>query len=87
MTYSKNNKVMKYLQNNGYYFFTKKKDLSIGRECNALQDLLLARKMNNFFIGAAGSTFTQFINNSATFKKVILIDINKIDKPASVTNK
>ena len=87
MSYSKNNNVMKYLQNNGYYFFTKKKDLSIGRECNALQDLLLARKMNNFFIGAAGSTFTHFINNSATFKKVILIDINKIDKPASVTNK
>jgi hypothetical protein len=86
MTYNKNNNVMKYLHNNGYYFFTKKKDLSIGRECNALQDLLLARKMNNFFIGAAGSTFSQFINNSAKFKKLILINLNKIDKPATVTH-
>lgn len=25
-------------------FFTKEKDLSIGRECNALQHLLLAKK-------------------------------------------
>ena len=87
MTYNKNNKIIKFLQNNGYYFFTKKKDLSIGRECNALQDLLLARKMNNFFIGAAGSTFSHFINNSANFKKLILIDLNKIDKPAIVSNK
>jgi hypothetical protein len=87
MTYSKNNNVIKYLHNNGYNFFTKKKDLSIGRECNALKDLLLARKMNNFFIGAQASTFTHFIQNSTTFKKCILIDLNKIDKPASVTNK
>jgi hypothetical protein len=87
MTYSKNNNVMKYLQKNGYYFFTKNNDLSIGRECNALKDLLLARKMNNFFIGAQESSFTYFIQNSTTFKKCILIDLNKIDKPALVINR
>jgi hypothetical protein len=87
MTYSKNNNVMKYLQNNGYHFFTKNNDLSIGRECNALKDLLLARKMNNFFIGAQESSFTYFIQNSTTFKKCILIDLNKIDKPALVINR
>lgn len=43
--------------------------------------------MNNFFIGAAGSTFSHFINNSANFTKLILIDLNKIDKPATVSNK
>lgn len=86
MTYSKDNKVIKFLNNNGYYFFTKQKVPSIGRECNALQDLLLSRKMNNFFIGAGSSAFTNFIQNSANFKKLILIDLNKIDKPARVSS-
>jgi len=87
MTYNKNNNVIKYLQSNGYYFFTKKTDSTLGRECNAIQDLLLARKMNNFFIGVEGSTFSSFIANSATYKKGIFIDINNINKPETVFNK
>jgi len=88
MTYNKNNNVIQYLKNNGYYFFTQKKDPGFGRERNAILDLILAQKANNFFIGAAGSTFSNFINNTARdLKKTILIDINNIYKPASVHNK
>ena len=88
MTYNKNNNVIQYLKNNGYYFFTQKKDPGFGRERNAILDLILAQRANNFFIGAAGSTFSHFINNTARdLKKTILIDIDNIYKPASVHNK
>jgi hypothetical protein len=84
MTYSVNNNVIKFLKQNGYNYFISKKDISIGRECNALKDLLLAREMNNFFIGAGGSTFTDFILNSTNKKKIILFDMNNITKPETI---
>jgi hypothetical protein len=87
LSYNKKNIITNFLNKNGYYYFTKKSDFSSGRECNALIDLLLARKMNNFFIGAAGSTFSHFINNSVNFKKSILIDIININNPVSITEK
>jgi len=87
LSYNKKNKIINFLNKNGYYFFTKKSDFSAGRECNALKDLLLARKMNNYFIGAGGSTFSHFINNSVNFKKSILIDIINIRNPATITEK
>lgn len=83
MTYSANNNVIRFLSDNNYNFYINKKDLSQGRECNALIDLLLARKMNNFFIGVLGSTFSHFIlNMTDNKKKSIMIDINNIvNKP------
>jgi len=87
MTYSMNNNVIKFLKKNGYNFFISKKDVTIGRECNALTDLLLARQINNFFIGVGGSTFTHLINNSTpNKKKTIMFDINNIKKPIIVVN-
>jgi len=87
MSYNKKNAIISYLNNNRYYFYTKKSDFSDGRECNALKDLLLARKMNNFFIGAAGSTFSHFIVNSSSFKRAMLIDIININNPVQIINK
>jgi len=86
-TYNKDNIIIKFLYENGYKFFTKKSNLSDGRECNALRDLLLARKMNNFFIGATRSTFSDFILNSASFKKSIMIDLDNVKSPAVITDK
>jgi len=86
-TYNKDNIIIKFLYQNGYKFFTKKSNLSDGRECNALRDLLLARKMNNFFIGATRSTFSDFILNSASFKKSIMIDLDNVKSPAVITDK
>lgn len=86
-TYNKDNIIIKFLNENGYNFFTKKSNLSDGRECNALKDLLLARKMNNFFIGATKSTFSDFILNSASFKKSIMIDLDNVKAPAVITDK
>jgi hypothetical protein len=86
MTYSRNNNVIKYLQNNNYNYYIKQKNPALGRECNALQDLILARKMNNFFIGAGGSTFSNFICNSTNKKKTIMIDINNILKPETIAD-
>lgn len=84
MSYSTNNNVIRFLNINKYNYFIKKKDPSIGRECNALNDLLLARQMNNFFIGSGGSTFTDCIMNSTNKKKTIMIDMNNILKPETV---
>jgi hypothetical protein len=85
MTYSTKNNVINFLKMNGYNFFISRKDLSIGRECNALKDLLLARQMNNFFICTGGSTFSHLINNSTpNKKKTIIFDINNIINPESV---
>jgi len=86
-TYNKDNIIIKFLYQNGYKFFTKKSNLSDGRECNALRDLLLARKMNNFFIGATRSTFSDFILNSASFKKSIMIDLDNVKSPAVITDR
>lgn len=86
-TYNKDNIIIKFLKENGYNFFTKKSNISDGRECNALKDLLLSRKMNNFFIGATRSTFSDFILNSAPFKKSIMIDLDNVKSPAFITDK
>ena len=84
MTYSTNNNVIKYLNTYNYNYYIKKKNISLGRECNALQDLILSRKMNNFLIGVGGSTFSSFIVNSTNKKKTVLFDINHILKPEVV---
>jgi hypothetical protein len=86
-TYNKDNIIIKFLYQNGYKFFTKKSNLSDGRECNALRDLLLARKMNNFFIGATRSTFSDFILNSASFKKSIMIDLDNVKSRVVITDR
>jgi hypothetical protein len=84
MSYSTDNNVIKFLNINKYNYFIKKKDPSIGRECNALNDLLLARQMNNFFIGSGGSTFTDCIMSSTNKKKAIIIDLNNILNPEDI---
>lgn len=87
LTYSANNNVINFLKMNGYNFYISKKDVSLGRECNALKDLLLARNVNNFFIGVGGSSFSHLINNSTpNKKKTIIFDIDNINKPADVFN-
>lgn len=81
MTYSANNEVIRFMANNKYNFFINRKDINQGRECNALTDLLLAQKMNNFFIGVIGSTFSNFILNTTNKRRSIMININEIKKP------
>lgn len=85
LTYSENNRVVDYLKNNKYKYYISKKTLDLGREVNAISDLLISEKCNNIFIGGFnieklnGSTFSycilQKINRNV---KKILIDLDQI---------
>jgi len=85
LSYSQNNKVIKYLEDNNYHYCFIKKNENDGREINAIIDLLISRFCNNKFIGNFdmnkmwGSTFSYFI--MSRFKpniEVILINLDKI---------
>ncbi len=66
LTYDENNRVFRDLKANGYEVYVKEKDLSIGREVNAIYDMLLADSTGGVFIGGYSSSFTQaiFFRNS-----------------------
>jgi hypothetical protein len=86
LTYSENNRVIDYLKNNNYKYYISKKSPGLGREVNAISDLLMSEKCNNLFIGGFnieklnGSTFSYCIlqkMNSGV--KKILIDLDRIE--------
>ena len=85
LSYSQNNNVIKYLDTNNYQYCFLEKDKSIGRETNAIIDLLLSNSCNNVFIGNFdmnkmwGSTFSYFIMSRLKSNiKVILVNLDKI---------
>lgn len=87
LSYTTDNNVIKYLNDNNYIFFICNKYLSCGREINAIIDLLNTRICNNLFIGnlnikqKRGSSFSYFILsklNKINNIKSILIDLDNI---------
>jgi len=85
LSYSQNNRVIKYLEDNNYHYCFLKKDEKVGRETNAVIDLLISNACNNIFIGNFdlnkmwGSTFSYFIMSRLKPNvKVILINLDKI---------
>lgn len=60
-TYDENNEVVKFLQRNQYKYYIRKKDIRMGREVNAIIDLLMSERCDGYIFGAAASTFSQTI--------------------------
>jgi hypothetical protein len=85
LTYDRNNRVVKYLQDNNYDFYTTKKNIFDGREPHAVIDLLVGEKCNGCFIGNwnrdnnLGSTFSYMLDQRIDPSvKRVLIDAHKI---------
>jgi len=85
LTYSENNRVIDYLKNNNYKYYISDKNPDVGREVNAISDLLISEKCNNIFIGGFnieklnGSTFSYcIIQKMNPSVKKILIDLDRI---------
>lgn len=54
-----NNKVIDFVKNNGYHYYFRRKDTSLGREINTLIDLCVGEKCDNLFLGTVNcSTFS-----------------------------
>jgi len=85
LSYNTDNMVIDFLRENQYNYFIGKKEPGMGREVNALVDLLIGEKCTGCFIGnwnvkkLIGSTFsyTLFIRLGVDIKKVV-IDIEKL---------
>lgn len=93
LTYSPNNSVIKFLQNNGYpYLFVKKNTSKCEREIDAIFDLSLSTKCNNIFIGnffmkaMQGSSFSYYILQKLEYSNVkkIAISLDNIREPEDV---
>jgi hypothetical protein len=90
LSYDYNNRVIEYLNNNGYSLLCPQKYNDLGREENAIIDFLIAKKLcNNAFIGnfnldkLNGSTFSYLIYlHLKPSTQYIYIDIDNIKAPA-----
>jgi hypothetical protein len=85
LSYSLDNTVIDYLKKNNYQYYFIEKDLNIGREINAIYDLVVGKCCNNIFIGnfnlnnLNGSSFSYcLIKRFENKVKKILIDLDKI---------
>jgi hypothetical protein len=91
LSYSTKNKVIDYLELNNYKYYFIKKKIYLGREINAMIDLLISGNCNNLFIGnfnmkkLNGSTFSYLISQKLnTNIKQIFIDLDNIENDAVV---
>lgn len=85
LTYDRNNNVIKFLKENGYDFYTTKKDIFSNREPHAIIDLLVGEKCSGCFIGNwnynnnTGSTFSYTLHKRINPNvKRVLIDVQNI---------
>jgi len=86
LSYSENNKVIDFMKKNNYHYYFIEKNKKIGREINAIVDLLISNYCNNIFIGNFdmsklwGSTFSYFIMSrfKLPYIKILLINLDKI---------
>jgi len=83
---SLSNRVTEFLKNNNYNFMFSEK-FFVGREKNAIVDLLIAKNCNNVFLGnynmqrCTGSTFSYFIDKVLTdVTKKMYIDLDRINE-------
>jgi len=88
LSYSMQNEVLDFLNKNNYQYYFIEKEISMGREINAIYDLIIGKYCNNIFIGnfnldnLNGSSFSYCLIKR--FKKEvvkILIDLDKIVIP------
>jgi hypothetical protein len=90
LTYSTDNIVIEYLKKNGYIYYVNTKLPELGREQNAIIDLVISTRCNNIFIGnftvdtLSGSTFSYYIKQ-LTNAKYISIDLDHIQEPVSIS--
>jgi len=80
LSYDTNNRVVQYLRDNDYKFYTTKKNMFGGREPHAIIDLLVGEKCSGVFIGNwnhtknIGSTFSYVLDRriNSNIKRVFL---------------
>jgi hypothetical protein len=81
-----NNKVIEFLKNNGYHFYLRKKDTSLGREINALIDLCIGEKCDNIFLAPIKcSTFSYTLKQRMKYPvNTICFSLNQIFEKANL---
>ena len=88
---SKQNKVIDFLQENNYNYIFYNLNLN-GREINAIYDLIQASQCNETFISNFnykefnGSSFSYYISAISKSKKIVAIDIDRINSPYILYN-
>ena len=93
LSYSLDNNVIDFLKQNNYKYYFIEKDFNIGREINAIFDLVVGKYCNNIFIGnfnldnLNGSSFSYcLIKRFKSNVKKILIDLDRIIVPYQIIN-
>jgi len=89
LSYDTNNRVVKYLYDNDYDYYTTKKNMFCGREPHAIIDLLVGEKCTGTFIGNwnheknIGSTFSYVLDTriDSNVKRVFLDIYNIYSEP------
>jgi hypothetical protein len=89
-----NNKVIEFLKNNGYNFYYRNKDKSIGREINAIIDLNIGENCNNIFIAPIKcSTFSHTLKtriknpiNTISFSLNNILEKYNIELPMDIND-
>jgi hypothetical protein len=84
LCYNNDNGIVNYLKKNNYNYYIRPKNVSMGREINALFDFLLARNCNNYFIGAAASTFSEILSEIITCENKILLNLTNLNESERV---
>ena len=96
LSYSLDNNVIDFLKQNNYKYYFIEKDFNIGREINAIFDLVVGKYCNNIFIG--NFNFSEFIllhfiifsycliKRFKSNVKKILIDLDRIIVPYQIIN-
>jgi hypothetical protein len=90
LSYCTQNKVIDYLELNNYKYSFINKKLYLGREINAMIDLLISENCNNIFIGnfnmkrLNGSTFSYFISQKINNVKMIFVDLDNIQDDVEI---
>ncbi len=80
LTYSFQNRVIQYLQTNQYNIVINNKDKEIGREVNAIVDLIIGEQCNGVYMGPYTSTFTQTLYYRMNMvKKSHYFNLDKIE--------
>jgi len=85
LSYSKSNRVLDFMNQNGYNYFIPERQYGIGREKNAIIDLLISNLCNNILLGnfnlenLNGSSFSYYLLQVNPDVKKILIDLDNIN--------
>jgi len=86
LTYNIDNDVIKFMKDNGYKYYFVDKQVDMGRELNAIIDIIISRSCNNIFIGnynldkLTGSTFSYYVHTQVKKNnaKTIMIDLQDL---------